>query len=461
MTRAVFSPCVVFGGPSVLWAARGARASRGFAYCMRWAFDGGAVFACFGGQGGVAAEFRFGGKRAWSLDGCMKSVSLGGGGMPSSLAQGCGVRSLRDVARGGMASSLQRRCIVRISWTRRVLSEGKHDFRVEVFCKGFDSTTRYDVVVLRGGCIEMLDIVMRIGVCRSRIEGCFIVAGRKLCGLSFEASCHFLDKRGNHGCLAELQLYGKTECHDECKQTAAEDAYQGIRDGAVQGSDGCREPRDDERSDGCAKKAQKERPQKRDDGAFQSERAHRFAEIDEADDVQDKIVCRFAQRDRRHADVKRPAYSRGEDCNEADLKSDASHHHHGVAAHDAHGGKHFLKIRVDSIKRQGKRERGQIEGDLRYVVFGESADVIERHEGLGEDDEVQGEGNHEKDDLIRARDNAAFEPSHVAVGVHLGYLGEHGSRDGHGEKRIRKGEPQACVGDDRRPLSRAPYAAAF
>ena len=69
-----------------------------------------------------------------------------------------------------------------------------------------------------------------------------------------------------------------------------------------------------------------------------------FAEIDEADDVQDKVVCRFAQRNRRHADVKRPAYSRGEDCNEADLKGDASHHHHGVATHDAHGGKHFLKI---------------------------------------------------------------------------------------------------------------------
>lgn len=59
---------------------------------------------------------------------------------------------------------------------------------------------------------------------------------------------------------------------------------------------------------------------------------------------------------------------------------------------------------------------------------------------------------HEKDDLIVPEIMPAFEPSHVAVGVHLGYLGEHGSRDGHGEKRIRKGEPQACVGDDRRPV---------
>ena len=158
----------------------------------------------------------------------MKPTHAGRGGMSSSLARGRSVRSLYAVVRGGVAPSLRRRCIVRISRSCRMLSEGEHGFGAEIFSRGFGSAAHRDAVVLLERCARISSGVICTGVFRSRIRDSFVPAGRKLRGFSFESSSNLLDKRGNHGRFAKLQLDGEAKRYGERKQSTADNAYQGI-----------------------------------------------------------------------------------------------------------------------------------------------------------------------------------------------------------------------------------------
>ena len=108
----------------------------------------------------------------------------------------------------------------------------------------------------------MLGIVMRIGVCRSRIKGCFIVAGRKLCGLSFEASCHFLDKRGTMDASLSFSFMARPNVTMSASKPPQKMHIRAFGMEPFKGAMVAESPVTTSAPDGCAKKAQKERPQK-------------------------------------------------------------------------------------------------------------------------------------------------------------------------------------------------------
>ena len=207
VTRAVFSSCVVFGGPGVLWVAERARVSRGFAYRMPRAFDDGAVFARFDGRCGVAAEFRF-----------SRETGLESWRTHEVHAAWQGRRVFLSCARAQRQESVRCRAwrhgaLAQKAMHRAHLALVPHAFRGGAWLRGRSLLQRLrlcvrvaTLVVLLEGCTEMSSGVIRTGVCRSRIRDSFVPAGRKLRGFSFESSSNLLDKRGNHGRFAELQL---------------------------------------------------------------------------------------------------------------------------------------------------------------------------------------------------------------------------------------------------------------
>ena len=89
------------------------------------------------------------------------------------------------------------------------------------------------------------------------------------------------------------------------------------------------------------------------------------------------------------------------------------------------------------------------------VFLRECADVVERDQGFCKHNEIEHERQHEKQDLLAARDHAALEGIGVALCNHVRDFSEHGCGDGHREEGVGEGEPQARVRNDGRTIVKA------
>ena len=361
-------------------------------------------------------------------------------GMPRArqLAFGYGLRAvsslrvaialrLRMLRRDGVRVAAVRRraghidCVLR-RIVRRVRGRGGRRIRLVPCVDGF------------GGDLGVVCGIGRSFAFPSDLAGYFRHDGREHLGF-FEARFRRDAERDGHG-----------------RDAAADDACKRMGDGAVERGDGDVEDEDDACARRRAEKAQPERARARKGGRFQSERADPAAQIDEAGKVEHGVKHRLAQGDGGHAEIRGPAERRGEHGDERYLERDGGDHHDGIGAHRPHGGKRLLQVGVHPVEGKRERQGGEVERDLADVLLGEGANVVQRDQRLGEHDEKQREWNHEEKDLVRARGEPALETLQVAFRVHLRYLGEHGGGDGHGQKRIGKREPQAGIGDDRRPV---------
>ena len=120
--------------------------------------------------------------------------------------------------------------------------------------------------------------------------------------------------------------------------------------------------------------------------------------------------------------------------------------------HAPDGAEDLVQVGVHPVERQRHGHDSQIARDLPDGIGGERADMVQRHERCGEHHEVKRHGDHEKENLPRAVDDAGDDAASIPVGLHVRQLREQRRGHGHREERVREREPQPRVGDDRRAV---------
>ena len=131
---------------------------------------------------------------------------------------------------------------------------------------------------------------------------------------------------------------------------------------------------------------------------------------------------------------------------QADLHGTRNEIEAGEHAHPTKAGERLLQVSVHAVQGQSNGPHCQIRGDSGDVLHGEGTGMIQGNQRHAEHSQVHSERDHEKQDLIGARHNAAFHAFRVTFCLHIGKLGEHGGGNGHGQERIRQREPQSRVG---------------